>query len=304
MKKIIFIVFQIVIIYSYSQNIVLDNTTKQTIPNVNITIKNTNKGFASDKNGVFYIDKNLKLGDVLIFSAIGFQTKEITYKNKKQLKQIELQRKTEQLNEVMLSVKSPKREIVKLGVLKSKKSAWRILGTNAMIATYIKPLNNRDDGIIKSLILKKLKVNFNGSYNIGTLNKPKFKNFKFKNTVAVKLQLYPIDDRTQWPDTTKPLINNDMIIVLNLNTRKLELNIENYYISMPKEGVFITLSIEDVYDTNSKIKSLKHSHILSYNISGEKDKATSYYKWNSFDYLHRDEGNAIFSLEVAYPIKK
>ena len=72
---------------------------------------------------------------------------------------------------------------------------------------------------------------------------------------------------------------------------------------MPKNGLFLTLKVNDVYDTNSKTDFLKNTHVLMYNNSGKKEKGITYYKYDDYDEWVKDKkGNAIFSLNVAYPI--
>jgi hypothetical protein len=301
-NNILLFLFFTIITYSYSQNVVVDATTKQSISNVNILIKNTNKGFITDSNGVFYLNKNLKKGDTLVFSSLGYKKKEVIYKNKKQLEEVFLTKKIENLEEVILHSQSKEEELVQLGVIKRKKSYWNIIGKNCIIATKINSLKKRDDGIIKELIFKELKVAFRGSHNIGSFNKPKFINVKFKTKAAIKLQLYPIDSITQLPNIKKPLIKDNLLIVLNKNRKLLKLNISKYNIQMPKNGVFTTLEIIDVYNTNSKIEFLKQTHVLSYNISGNSDEGSSYIKWPDM-YRWVKTSNAIFSLNVAYPVK-
>ncbi|WP_236974136.1 SusC/RagA family TonB-linked outer membrane protein [Membranihabitans maritimus] len=54
---------------------ILDSISQITLPGVNIMIKNTNQGTISDENGEFEL--NASPQDVLIFSYIGYETKEV-----------------------------------------------------------------------------------------------------------------------------------------------------------------------------------------------------------------------------------
>lgn len=47
------------------------------LPGVNITLKNAQVGTTTDKNGAFTFPKALAIGDVLIFSYLGYETQEI-----------------------------------------------------------------------------------------------------------------------------------------------------------------------------------------------------------------------------------
>jgi len=304
-NTILHILFIIISISIYSQNVVVDKINKQSIPNVNITIKNTNKGFVTDSNGVFYIKNNLKKGDILVFTALGYEPKEVIFENNIHLQEVSLTRKTENLQEVILSSKSKEKELIQLGVYKHKNRFWRIAGKGYTLATLVNSINRRDDGIIKSLIFKKLKVKFTGTQLVDLPNKcPKYKNVRIKNKIAVKLQLYAIDKKTKLPNTNKPLINDNIVILLKKNTNKLEFDISKYNISMPENGVFVTLKIIEAYKTNSKTDFLKRAHVLMYNISGNTNDAVSYYKTDveGYGWIKDKTGNAIFSLKVSYPI--
>ena len=56
---------------------VIDDVTSEPIAGVNVVIKGTSSGTASDFNGDFSV--NVKEGDVLVFSYVGYSTSEITY---------------------------------------------------------------------------------------------------------------------------------------------------------------------------------------------------------------------------------
>lgn len=47
------------------------------LPGVNITLKNAEVGTATDRNGAFTFPKALKVGDVLVFTYLGYETQEI-----------------------------------------------------------------------------------------------------------------------------------------------------------------------------------------------------------------------------------
>ena len=47
------------------------------LPGVNITLKNANVGTSTDKDGMFTFPKALSVGDVLVFTYLGYETQEI-----------------------------------------------------------------------------------------------------------------------------------------------------------------------------------------------------------------------------------
>ncbi|GAL79921.1 SusC outer membrane protein [Algibacter lectus] len=69
------------------------------IPGVNVIIKGTSNGAATDFDGNFQL--NAKSGDVITFSFIGFVTKELTYKGQGSLN-VKLEEDAAQLDEVVV----------------------------------------------------------------------------------------------------------------------------------------------------------------------------------------------------------
>ncbi|MDG2193394.1 MAG: SusC/RagA family TonB-linked outer membrane protein [Polaribacter sp.] len=57
--------------------VVKETATGDSLPGVNVVIKGTTNGTSSDFDGKFQLS-NVKTGDVIIFSSIGFQNKEVT----------------------------------------------------------------------------------------------------------------------------------------------------------------------------------------------------------------------------------
>lgn len=50
----------------------------EALPEVNIYLKNTNIGTSTDRKGEFTFPRKLKIGDILVFSYLGFKKKEVT----------------------------------------------------------------------------------------------------------------------------------------------------------------------------------------------------------------------------------
>ena len=87
---------------------ILDSNTKQSISDVNIKVKGSTKGFASNHNGVFTINStdNLKNSDILTISHINYYPEEITLKNLKELDYtIYLLKNTSSLDEITVNAK-------------------------------------------------------------------------------------------------------------------------------------------------------------------------------------------------------
>ncbi|MDW5289173.1 TonB-dependent receptor [Formosa sp. PL04] len=82
------------------KGIVYDAITNSPLPGVNVIVKNTSKGVTTDFDGNFIIT-NRKIGDVLVFSYVGFTKQEITITNSKLLN-IQLQEDAQSLDEVIV----------------------------------------------------------------------------------------------------------------------------------------------------------------------------------------------------------
>jgi iron complex outermembrane receptor protein len=86
-----------------SQNIVTGTVTDQAnampVPGVNIIIKGTSTGSTTDFDGKYSI--NVKTGDVLVFSYVGYKTTEVTYDGQSPLN-VTLAEDAAQLDEVVL----------------------------------------------------------------------------------------------------------------------------------------------------------------------------------------------------------
>ncbi|WP_136668584.1 SusC/RagA family TonB-linked outer membrane protein [Flavobacterium sp. H122] len=82
------------------QGIVTDNTSNQPLPGVNVTVQGTSNGVSTGFDGKFELS-NLKIGDIINFSFIGFQDQSITFNGQSQVS-IVLQDETNKLGEVVV----------------------------------------------------------------------------------------------------------------------------------------------------------------------------------------------------------
>ncbi|SHI58462.1 TonB-linked outer membrane protein, SusC/RagA family [Arenibacter nanhaiticus] len=108
MKKIIeFFMVPLLLLVWYSGNaqnstvkgIILSSGDDMPLPGVSIVIKGTSKGVVSDFDGKFSIDASSS--DVLVFSYLGFSTKEIAVKNQKNITVV-LEESSQALEEVVV----------------------------------------------------------------------------------------------------------------------------------------------------------------------------------------------------------
>ncbi len=115
-KKIMFsfLVLLFSVGFAYAQNTVngsVKDVSGQGLPGVNIQVKGTTEGTASDFDGNFEI--YVAQGDVLVFSFVGFSTKEVTVDS--ETVNIILSEDAESLDEVVVTALGIKRESKSLG---------------------------------------------------------------------------------------------------------------------------------------------------------------------------------------------
>lgn len=82
------------------KGIVKDKATGEGLPGVSVVIKNTTKGTYTDFDGNFMLD-NVKIGDIIVCTYIGFNSKEIILKNSFNLI-VELEESAERLDEIVV----------------------------------------------------------------------------------------------------------------------------------------------------------------------------------------------------------
>ncbi|MFY0713775.1 TonB-dependent receptor [Seonamhaeicola sp. NFXS20] len=78
---------------------VTEKSTSIPLPGVNVVIKNTTTGTATDFDGAYQIEANK--GDILVFSFIGYQSTEIVFDGQKTL-DVQLTEDTAQLDEIVI----------------------------------------------------------------------------------------------------------------------------------------------------------------------------------------------------------
>ena len=82
------------------KGVVLDGSSKQTLPGVNVLVAGTTNGVTTDFDGNFTLT-NIKKGDRIVFSYIGFKDETITYENQNSIT-ISLQEDQKELKDVVV----------------------------------------------------------------------------------------------------------------------------------------------------------------------------------------------------------
>lgn len=107
MKKTKLILIGILMLSSFSMfaqqtltGIVKDLAAGDNLPGVNVVVKGTTNGTSTDFDGKFQL-KNIKTGDILVFSFIGYQSKEVTIGNNFNIT-VSLTESSQKLEEVVI----------------------------------------------------------------------------------------------------------------------------------------------------------------------------------------------------------
>lgn len=82
------------------RGVVKDKATGETLPGVSVVVKGTTNGDSTDFDGVFTLN-NVKTGDVLVFTYLGFANKEVTVGTNFNIT-VELEESSERLDEIVV----------------------------------------------------------------------------------------------------------------------------------------------------------------------------------------------------------
>lgn len=239
-KRLIWI-FLIVSQFAFSQirGVVKDSISGEPIPFVNIWVENETIGTTSEANGSFSLD--IKEDKVLVFSALGFETKKLSSKSEVIL----LKPKVFELKEVVIEQPKFKKEI-EIGNF-NKPLGYHISGdlewSNAKFFKY-------ETTYEQTKFVKKIKITTRSKVN----------NAKFKIRIfSVNKEGSPEDD----------LLYEDIIVTVKKGKRKNIIDISNFKLVFPKEGLFIAYEV-------LKIESNKYEFKYTENESKKLVKKTFY----------------------------
>ncbi|HIC31962.1 MAG TPA: SusC/RagA family protein, partial [Flavobacteriaceae bacterium] len=135
MKKIFFsVLLSIFAISAYAQEYTISGvvTSQQDglpLPTVSVVIKNTTKGTVTDFDGNYTIN-NVQKGETLVFSYLGFETKEIVVNNSNNI-DVALTENVESLSEVV---------VIGYGSLKKREVTGAVSTVNSEVLEEIKPI--------------------------------------------------------------------------------------------------------------------------------------------------------------------
>jgi hypothetical protein len=237
---------------SQIKGVVKDSISGEPIPYVNIWVDGENIGTTSEIDGSFVLD--VKEEKVLISSALGYEIKKSSSKNEIIL----LKPKVFQLNEVVIERPKFQKEI-EIGNF-SKPESYHISGNlDWSNAKYFKYETRFED----TKFVKKIKIKTRSKVN----------NAKFKIRIfSVNKEGYP----------EKDILSEDIIVTVKKGKRKNVIDISNFKVDFPKEGLFI------VYEV---LKIETNKYIFQYTNEGSKKKHKEIYYAPDFESNLVDEEN-------------
>ncbi len=230
MKNILFIIAIINGFVSFGQNnksvYIFDSISKKPVSFSTIHIyedNNLKNGYYADENGLAFVNCNIKYE--IIITHIGYENFEANCLNLQDT--IFLNQKTIYIDEVIIT--NTKSNLIELGDYKLKKDRSLNAFKGFEITKYFKNESN-DEKRIYSVILNLFKRN--------------------KKTVILKINLYSVN-----ADNTPGNLINDEEIIYYLKNKvdgKVEINVNNKNIILPKNGVFLSVECLGFIDDNGK----------------------------------------------------
>lgn len=242
--KILFIIYfsWSYIIFGQVKSIVIDSITKKPIHYTNIWIKNKDIGTTSNEKGEFKILKKIDNTDTILFSAIGYKTKQI--KSNQIEKWVILSPNATQLPEVII-FSNKKKKIIQIDKFnKSKINFYLSCGKKPWIIAKFFPY----------------KKDYNETQylnSISILAKSNIKNSKFN------IRLYSVNKHGE-PENY--IYNKNIIGVAKKGKNITNIDIRDLNIKFPKKGFFIAIEWLIVN---------KNKHTFNYTMKGSKNKFKS-----------------------------
>ena len=192
------------------KGVVKDSISGEPIPYVNIWVENETIGTTSETNGNFSLD--IKEEKLLVFSALGYESKKSSSKNEIIL----LKPKVFELNEVVISIPKKTKEL-EIGEA-HKVHISQLSGNKPWI--YAK-LFNYYEKYMETPFIKKIVF---------------YSNSDMKGA-KIKLRIFGINDSIPSDD----LINEDIIVTVKGGMKKNTIDVSSYNIEFPKNGIVIGL---------------------------------------------------------------
>lgn len=255
------LIFILIPVFSSSQiNIkgVICNSKKEPLPFTNVISVKTQNGTSTNSLGEFFL-MNLNENDTLKISNIAYYSKRVSLKTFEEKDTIFLEDEIKLLNEVLITNMKNFRVEQDLGFLNYKNNASYDLKPGGQIAVFIENKMKRE-GWIKEVSFK---AKIQG---------------KCKCSFRIRLMQLDLNEFTP----KKDLLHENVIINSNDLTRLNKVNLSDYQIMMPKEGVAVVLEwlySSPICDKNAYPQILGNMSIpINITWMNNRDRAWSHYQ--------------------------
>ena len=190
--------------------VVKDSLTKQTIPYVNISVENENKGTTSEENGTFSIHVSEK-SKKLIFSALGFERKTVQIS---EVSEVNLKPMAYQLDEIVIFKRYETRE-KEIG--KPENQMLQAFDNGPRIDTKFFPyeLSYKKTKFIKQVVI---------------VTDSKIEDATFK------IHFYSVDEQG-FP--SQEMLTKDFIVSVSKGVKETKFNVTKFNLRMLKNGIFV-----------------------------------------------------------------
>jgi len=195
--------------------VIIDSETKEKIPFVNIWVENENIGTTSNEKGEFELE--ISSTKIILFSAIGFETKKISSDSIKNI--LELKPMTTELDEVIINSKKLTQELIVGKFKKSKINYYFGCGIKPWITARFFKYKEKYD---KTPFLKKIRL----------LTRSDVKNSKFN------IRLYSVNENGE-PDNY--IYDQNIIGIAKKGKKTTEIDVSKLNIKFPENGFFIAI---------------------------------------------------------------
>ena len=273
--------------------VVLDSITNEPLVYANVILQTQQIGVATNYKGVFQINnKNNLESDTLLVSHVGYKSKRIVVSHikKDSVYKFYLKEDLNLLDEVVIK-SSKKLSKTKYKIkTKRKKLVGHNLKYNEELVKYIDNKKNTPGKLLKvTFYLRNYKNSF------GT-----------KLPVHYRLRLYHIDTISKKPKDLV-LLKRDIVIKPENKKQNFELDLTNYNIKFPKEGLYVGL--QSINPSLIQPKKGLFYEITPLPVQSHVKKTSSFFrdlggKWHSFEHLgslkknhHKD---LIIDVELKY----
>jgi len=274
MNRFCFILFFINILNGQVNGVVLDLVSKEPIIYANVILQSEKIGVATNFKGAFQINNKNNIGnDTLLVTYVGYKPQKIVVDHKKRdsVYRFYLKEETELLDEVL--IKSSKK--LSKTTYKIKSKSKKLIGHNIKYnEEVLKLVNNNKNTFGKLLNVTFYFRNYERDYGL-------------KLPVHYRLNLYYVDSINKKPKDLV-LLESDIIIkpepktelenkYKNRNKKQaIKVDLKNYNIKFPKEGLFIGLQSINPSLTQPKVGSFYI--ITPMLLESYVKKATTYYR--------------------------